>query len=432
MDRGLTGYVDALDALFARTGATSKYGLDRTLAFLDRLGNPHHRMRALHVAGTNGKGSVVAMLYSLLRDKGLSVARYTSPHLIDFRERIVVDDELIAEDFILDFLESWRAPAEELGATFFEITTAMAFHYFDQRKVDVAVIETGLGGRLDATNVIRPIVSGITSISLDHVEYLGSTESQIAAEKAGIFKPEVPSVIGAMSLEARDAILRTAATAGARDVVHASTTFRTSNVNVRAHATEFTMTHGAESKHLSTGLIGKAQAGNASVAMAMLDAAGPEWAVTLDRASIVLPSVKLPGRFQRLGKYILDVAHNPDGMRVLAETLEVVDADRPVTAIVGILNDKNWREMLVHLAPHVDRILLVSPPTAPAQRAWNPAEALAFASASGIEAELADFETAVSLAPNYSGTVLITGSFHTTGDALQLINAKGLHASNLC
>ncbi len=421
MDRGLTGYAEALDALFARTGATSKYGLDRTLAFLDKLGNPHHRIRALHVAGTNGKGSVVALLYALLRDKGLSVGRYTSPHLIDFRERIVIDDEMIAEDFILDFLERWRDPAEELGATFFEITTAMAFHYFDERNVDVAIIETGLGGRLDATNVIRPIVSGITSISIDHIEYLGSTEAQIATEKAGIFKPDVPSVIGAMSLDAREAILSTAARAGVVGVVDATVRFRTSNVKVLTDSTEFTMTHEDASRNMSTGLIGKAQAGNASVALAMLDAAGPEWAVTLDRAGIVLPSVKLQGRFQRLGKYILDVAHNPDGMRVLAETLDLVEAERPVLAIVGILNDKNWREMLVLLAPHVDRLLLVSPPTAPPQRAWNPAEALAFAASMGIEAEIADFETAVLTGPTHSGTVLITGSFHTTGDALQLI-----------
>ncbi len=431
MDRGLTGYIEALDALFARTGATSKYGLDRTLAFLDRLGNPHERMRALHVAGTNGKGSVVAMLYALLRDKGLSVGRYTSPHLIDFRERIVVDEELIAEDYILDFLERWRAPASELGATFFEITTAMAFHYFDERNVDVAVIETGLGGRLDATNVIRPVVSGITSISIDHVEYLGSTEAEIATEKAGIFKQDVPSVIGAMSQAARDAILRTAGRAGAVRVVDAPARFRTSNVNVLANATEFTMTHGGISRDLGTGLIGRAQAGNASVAMAMLDAAGPEWAATLDRAALVLPSVKLPGRFQRLGKYILDVAHNPDGMRVLAETLELVYAERPVAAVVGILNDKNWREMLLLLGPHVDRLLLVSPPTAPPQRAWNPAEALAFARSNGIEAEVSDFEAAVLSAPAQSGTVLITGSFHTTGDALQIIQQPPIAASTL-
>ncbi len=431
MDRGLTGYAEALDALFARTGATSKYGLDRTLAFLGKLGNPHERFRAIHVAGTNGKGSVVALLYALLRDKGLRVGRYTSPHLIDFRERIVVDDEMIAEDFILDFLDRWRGPAEELGATFFEITTAMAFHYFDERKVDVAIIETGLGGRLDATNVIRPIVSGITSISIDHVEYLGSTEAEIATEKAGIFKPDVPSVIGAMSLEAREAILSTAARTGVVGVIDATVMFRTSNVKVLADSTEFTVTHNDASRDMRTGLIGKAQAGNVSVALAMLDAAGPELAVTLDRAGSVLPSVKLPGRFQRLGKYILDVAHNPDGMRVLAETLELVEAERPVLAIVGILNDKNWREMLMLLAPHVDRLLLVSPPTAPPQRAWDPAEALAFAASMGIEAELADFERAVLTAPAQSGTVLITGSFHTTGDALQLIDHSRIAASTL-
>ena len=275
MDRGLTGYGKALESLFSRTGATSKYGLERTIGFLASIGNPHDRIRTFHVAGTNGKGSVVALLYALLRDKGLSVGRYTSPHLVDFRERIVVDDVPVTEEYIISFLDRWQGEAERVGATFFEITTAMAFQHFADRQVDVAVIETGLGGRLDATNVIRPIVAGITSISIDHTEYLGTTEEQIAREKAGIFKPGVQSVIGSMSLNAWAAIVEASTKAGVETVIDATRVYRTRDVTVALDSTSFTMTHDGAERRLSSGLIGSAQAGNAAVAMTMLDAAGP-------------------------------------------------------------------------------------------------------------------------------------------------------------
>ena len=239
MDRGLTPYRDALDALFARTGATSKFGLQRTLDFLEILGNPHDKLKTFHVAGTNGKGSVVATLYALLRSKGFKTGRYTSPHLIDFRERIVVDDQMVDEQYVVDFLAKWSPQAESMGATFFEITTAMAFDYFARQNVDVAVIETGLGGRLDSTNVIVPVASGITSIAIDHTEYLGDTEGQIAREKAGIFKRGVPSVIGQMSNDARVAIYEAAADAGVGAVIDATRLYRTHDVVPRRTGTWF-------------------------------------------------------------------------------------------------------------------------------------------------------------------------------------------------
>ena len=423
MDRGLTGYTQALDALFARTGATSRYGLERTLDFLEVIGNPHDRIRTVHVAGTNGKGSVVAMLYALLRHKGLRVGRYTSPHLLDFRERITVDDKPVSEEYILSFLNRWESDAVRLGATFFEITTAMAFHHFATREVDVAVIETGLGGRLDATNVIKPLVAGITSIAIDHTEFLGNTEESIAREKAGIFKPGIPAVIGEMSREARASILRTAGEAGAPPVVEAKEVYATSNLAVHRDSTRFTLTHAGVSRDIRCGLIGAAHAGNTSVAMTMLDAAGDEFRVSLEQAADVLPGVTLAGRFQRRANYIFDVAHNPDGARVLAETLQSVSVERPVTAIVGILSDKDWRRMIDMLGPHVDRFVFVAPPTAPASRAWDPAHADEYATAKGYSSRVAsDFGDAVISAGRILGTVLVTGSFHTVGDALQLLD----------
>jgi dihydrofolate synthase/folylpolyglutamate synthase len=427
VDSGLTAYRDALDALFARTGATSKFGLQRTRDFLELLGNPHEKLRTFHVAGTNGKGSVVATLYALLRSKGLKTGRYTSPHLIDFRERIVVNDAMIDEMFVVDFLAKWSPRGEEMGATFFEITTAMAFDYFAKQRVDAAVIETGLGGRLDSTNVIHPVASGITSISIDHTEYLGHTEAEISREKAGIFKPGVPSVIGKMSTDARIAVYQTAAEAGVAAVIDATRLFKTRDVHVRRTGTWFTVEQGKESVQMRTGLIGGAQADNAAVALAMLRAAGPPWSVTLEEASAVLPTVHLPGRFQILGKYVLDVAHNPDGMKSLTSTLSHLSMDRPIVAVLGILSDKDWRQMMTILSQAVDEIVLVAPPTAPVSRAWSVEEAYSYAVERGIKARIErDFPRAVTDAAENARTAVITGSFHTVGDALEVLGEKAI------
>ena len=422
MDSGLKSYRAALDDLFARTGSTSKFGLERTLALLELLGNPHQKIRTFHVAGTNGKGSVVATLYALLRSKKLSVGRYMSPHLVDFRERIVVDDAEIGERYILRFLEQWGPQAEQLGATFFEITTALAFDYFSSRDVDVAVIETGLGGRLDSTNVITPVVAGITSISIDHTEYLGKTEEEIAREKAGIFKAGVPSVIGDMSANARAAIYHSAAQRGVATVVDATRLYKASDVVVAADGTSFSVEHAEESTRLKTGLVGATQASNAIVALSMLRAAGTPWSVTLDDAAKVLPSVKLPGRFQQVGRYVLDVAHNPDGIRSLVETLWTVQPTRPIAAVLGVLKDKDWKKMISVLAGVADRIVLVEPPSAPPDRAWDVSAALAFAQSSGFPATIeSNFDAAINDAGSNGGTVVVTGSFHTVGGALHVI-----------
>ena len=169
-------YQEALQYLFARTTGKSKFGLERTRALLAALGNPQDRIPCFHVAGTNGKGSVCATLEALLRARGLRTAKYTSPHLVDFRERFVIDGVAVDPAYIVDFITTRTAAAERI-----EATTAMAFQYFAESGVDVAVIETGLGGRLDSTNVVRPLVAGVTSIGIDHVEYLGDTREAIAA-----------------------------------------------------------------------------------------------------------------------------------------------------------------------------------------------------------------------------------------------------------
>lgn len=196
-------------------GAAYKEGLANTIAIDNHLGNPHRKFRTIHVAGTNGKGSTSHTLAAILQEAGYKVGLYTSPHLIDFRERIRVNGIPASKQFVIDFVERERGFFEPLSPSFFELTTAMAFTYFAQEQVDVAIIEVGLGGRLDCTNIITPDLCVITNISLDHTQFLGSTTTDIASEKAGIIKPGIPVVIGEATPETRKIFTKKAAEEGA-------------------------------------------------------------------------------------------------------------------------------------------------------------------------------------------------------------------------
>ena len=417
----LTGraYRAALDALFARTTGQWKLGLERVEALLAELGDPHRRVRALHVAGTNGKGSVCAALETVLRARGLRVAKYTSPHLVEFRERFLIDGVPVSEAAIVEFLARWTPTVERLGATFFEATTAMGFQLFAESGVDVVVLETGLGGRLDATNVVTPLVSGITGIALDHTEWLGTTREQIAPEKAGICKPGVPAVIGEPDPGIRDVLTREATRRGATPIRVVAEEGRASAVQVGPEGTRFRWERRDGPLDVTMGLPGRHQANNAMVALTMLDALPAPWRVPLREGAGLLAGVRLAGRFSRSGPWIFDVAHNPDGAGVTAATLAATAPDGPVVALVSVLGDKDWRGMLRALAGVVDRFIVTNAPTAPASRAWVATEALAFAQAQGWTAELeADFDAALRLAPTRGRTVLVTGSFHTVGDAM--------------
>lgn len=194
--------------MFHKVGAVAyKEGLDNTLALDSHFGHPHRTFRTIHVAGTNGKGSCSHTLAAILQAEGYSVGLYTSPHLVSFRERIKVNGEPVSEDYVVRFVENERQFFEPLHPSFFELTTALAFKYFADRHVDIAVIEVGLGGRLDCTNIISPVLSVITNISLDHTQFLGNTHAKIAAEKAGIIKPNTPVVIGEYTDETRDVFM---------------------------------------------------------------------------------------------------------------------------------------------------------------------------------------------------------------------------------
>ncbi|HEX2778806.1 MAG TPA: folylpolyglutamate synthase/dihydrofolate synthase family protein [Gemmatimonadaceae bacterium] len=428
MDIALSEYRAAVDALFARTAGGVKPGLERTEAILEAVGAPHRRLRVFHVAGTNGKGSVCATLDAILRAKGLRVGRYTSPHLVDFRERILVDGQPIGEVEVTRWLREQQRLIERLEATFFEATTALAFAHFDHAAVDVAVVETGLGGRLDSTNVVaRPLAAIVTSIGLDHTDLLGDTLAKIAIEKAGIFKPGAPAVVGEGDAEIAELLATQAIARGALAVHRGGRDWRLADVRVSPSATSFTLERGGAVERLSTPLLGEHQAQNTAVAIAALHAAGPAWAPTRAELQRGLAQVRLPGRYQRVATTIFDVAHNPAGAAVLAHTLRESTPARPVVTALAVLSDKDWRGIMRELAAVSDRFVLTTAPTAPPARLWDPEAALAFAREHGWQATVVrDFDRALEEAARDAGTRVITGSFHTVGDAMARLQVDPL------
>jgi len=419
VDVALNRYQDALDYLYARTTGSFKFGLERTVALLHEFGDPHASFPSLHIAGTNGKGSSVATAEALLRGRGMRVAKYTSPHLVDFRERVVVNGAPIPEDDVLDFVSRHTPLVERLGASFFEATTVMAFDYFARANVDVAIIETGLGGRLDSTNVITPIAAGVASIGLDHTEYLGSTLDEIATEKAGIFKPGRPAVIGELDAHVRAVLASEARRHGAIPIRSVADECSISDIGVEDGGTSFTLRALGDERRLTTPLAGRHQASNTAFTLLLLASAGAPYATSLAEAERHLGAVRVPGRFQHVGDCVFDVAHNADGAAVLALTLRSVNPPRPVTALVSVLRDKDWRQMMRVLHPVVDHFVLTIAPTAPDNRVWDLDEVAQFAKDERLGAEvIRDFDRALQRAREHGGTTLVTGSFHTVGDAM--------------
>jgi dihydrofolate synthase/folylpolyglutamate synthase len=421
VDDLLKSYSAAIEELFARTASGIKPGLGRTEALLEKLGFPHRQLTAIHVAGTNGKGSVVATAEALLRWRGLRVGRYTSPHLIDFRERITVDGIPITEEAVLEFLERWIPSAEKIGATFFELTTAMAFDWFVKQKVDVGVVETGLGGRLDSTNVLTPRVATVTSVGLDHTELLGDTLESIAREKAGIFKAGLPAVIGEQSPPVRSILETCARHVGARPIVMIDEAGTIEDIEISSRGTTYTPHQGSPRVRITTPLIGAHQARNTAVGLTTVSLLGEKYVLPASEISSALSSVFLPGRFQLHGKIIFDVAHNPAGARTIAETIRALDPPKPRTALIAVLADKDWRGIVRELGPVVDRFLF----TNAADRKWNPGEARAFALSEGFDADVEpDLDAAISRGDQRSETLLVTGSFHTVGDAMSRLQVS--------
>jgi dihydrofolate synthase / folylpolyglutamate synthase len=401
-------YDEALSFLFPRT-TTIKFGLGTTRALLKALGSPHEVLPSVHVGGTNGKGSVCTLVAAALQEAGWRVGLYTSPHLISFRERIQVNGVPISEEAVALWTSRLLSPILERKATFFEASTALAFADFAARGAEVAVVEVGLGGRLDSTNVVHPLVSGITKIARDHMKYLGDSLELIACEKAGIAKPGVPFVVGETDPGLVDVLRREAGRAVRRADGQA-------DADVRVLPPEYEWCG-------PLSLAGPHQRRNAAVAHGILAALPAPYRPTQEQLERAFGTVRVPGRLDRRGRWLFDVAHNVDGVRSLVTALEVMHPARPLHALVSILGDKEWAEMLVQLDRVADRGFLTIAPTAAARgwdiewlRRWlrDPRRPPAHAEWTLIP----DFREAISRVQEGAGTMLVTGSFHTVGDVM--------------
>ncbi|MBZ4191921.1 bifunctional folylpolyglutamate synthase/dihydrofolate synthase [Niabella beijingensis] len=349
--------------MFSRIGAAAiKNGLDNIRALCMALGDPQTRMRFIHVAGTNGKGSVSHMLASALQVQGYKTGLYTSPHLVDFRERVKINGKMISEQAIVDFVEKIQPVIEALQPSFFEITVALAFDHFAKEAADIAVIETGLGGRLDSTNIIQPELSVITNIGFDHVQLLGDTLAKIAAEKAGIIKAGVPVVIGETHPETAS-VFRDKATTEQASLSFADKVFHIENWSYQEEVLVAEVSRNAAIDHYryELDLSGAYQIKNLLTvleACRQLKLAG--WA--LDDAAIakgIAHTRKLSGlhgrweTIQRDPKIVLDVAHNEDGMRQVLNQLELVPY-RKLHLVLGMVKDKDVDAVLALLPAAAD------------------------------------------------------------------------------
>jgi len=420
---------DPLSYLFGLGQFGIKFGLDNMFAIVGRLGHPERSFRSVHIAGTNGKGSVTAMIDAGLRAAGHRSGRYTSPHLVDLTERFVIDGRPVAADKMVAAVADVRSVIEQLLAegvlqahpTFFEVTTAVAFELFRRAGVETAVLEVGLGGRLDATNVIEPVATAITSIAYDHQQYLGSTLTEIAREKAGIIKPRVPVVVGDVEPQVLAAIAEIARARGAPLIRAADG----ATVTRRPAATIGLRTPARDYGDVTIGLPGAHQIGNALVAvriLELLDSQGIAVPAGAVRSALARPS--WPGRLdlRRLadGREILfDAAHNPAGAAALASYLREVEPGRLPLVFAG-MHDKDLDGMLRTLLPVVGPLVVTR---ASNRRSADPERlvdlARRIAPDTSVTVAASPIE-ALDLAWRTSRRIIVAGSIFLLGDVMKV------------
>jgi dihydrofolate synthase/folylpolyglutamate synthase len=403
--------VDPLSYLFSLEQFGIKFGLDNISTLVARLGHPEGAFQSVHIAGTNGKGSVTAMVDAALRAAGHRSARYTSPHMVDLTERFVIDGRPVSQDALAAVVADLRCVVDALieehrlaaPPTFFEVTTAAAFELFRRAGVAVAVCEVGLGGRLDATNVLLPVATAITSIALDHERYLGSTIEEIAFEKAGIIKPGIPVVIGELPPEAGEVVERIAGERGA-DVIRAST---------------------ADARGFALGLRGEHQVGNAAVAVKLLEALDAR-GVAIPREAVAqgLAQPGWPGRLDHRTladgrELLLDAAHNPAGAAALASYLTAEGGERR-PLVFAAMRDKDSSGMFDALLPAVSHLILTRATNA---RSADPAALEVQARAiSTLPVSIAPSPAeALEIAWRESPRIVVAGSIFLLGDVLKQV-----------
>jgi dihydrofolate synthase/folylpolyglutamate synthase len=424
----MESYAQCLKTLFSLHRFGIKLGLDVITQILSGLGNPQTAYRTIHVAGTNGKGSVASMLTGMLQAAGYTVGLYTSPHLVHFNERIRINGRPVTDPEIVDAYRAIRRVQKgDREPTFFEFTTAMALHLFKQHQVDWAVVETGMGGRLDATNLLAPELGIITNISLEHKGYLGNTIAAITYEKAGIIKPDTPVVTGVQQPSAVAVVTERAAKLKA-PCFRMGRDFRCR----RLPSGRFTYT-GLDHRwrDLATNLLGRHQVDNAALALAAAEILMRK-GVAIDESHVrhALEHTYWPGRLETVCQeplIILDGAHNLMAARNLGRYLEETYPDLEIIMVAGILDDKPAEEMLAALLPVCRRAVI----TAPTIGRAIPSEELARIARKFVDEvdEIPTVDRAVARALQVveSGQVIvIAGSLYVVGEAMQTLQRMGL------
>ena len=400
MPRPPVKYTEALAWLYSLQRFGIKLGLENIQRLIRELDVDLSNSRVIHVAGTNGKGSVCAMIDSICRTQKYRTGLFISPHLVTFRERIRVNGKMISENEVAAGLTNIRKLVADWDPhpTFFEIATARALKHFAEAKIEIVILETGLGGRLDATNAIQSDVAVITPIALDHEKWLGDSLEKIASEKAGIIKPRMP-VVSAPQLPEAETVIRARAAECDAPLRFVDEAYDKSPIALR----------------------GEHQKLNAAVAIAAIGAAKIE----IDESAIArgLATVEWPGRFQCWDKRtIIDGAHNPSAAKILADTWREIFGDERATLILAILSDKDLRKICKELTPIADSILL---PKIQSERAVHPAELQKIFRDLGLNSEIfVSFGEALAKGRERAAPMLITGSLHFAGEALALLQGK--------
>jgi dihydrofolate synthase/folylpolyglutamate synthase len=425
-------YETTLEHLFRLERFGIKLGLENVRQLLSLLGDPHRGLRVLHVTGTNGKGSVCAYAASALRAAGYRVGLYTSPHLIRFNERIRVDGEPIADDDVLRLWSGMQPAIQAMTAhraidhpTFFEVTTAMAFQYFRERAVDVAVLEVGMGGRMDATNVVDGLVSVVTRVDLEHTEHLGKTVERIAREKAGIIKRSSRAVTVAQEalpvIETRCREVHAPLSVLGRDIHTQRLGFDLTGQTIRVRGPFGVL-------EVRTPLLGSFQAENVALAVAALAELRDQGIEIADGAiRDGIAATRWPARFDRVREVptvIVDGAHNAPAARALGSAFRELFPDRKAILVVGILNDKDLVGMALALGPLASRVFACRPQTPRAYPVEDVAAAFrAYAEATAVPRVGQAIDASLAAAAP-DDVLLITGSIYTAGEALDRLGVR--------
>lgn len=402
-------------------------GLETIGKILETLGDPHKSFKCIHVAGTNGKGSIASALASILHTSGYKTGLYTSPHLVRFNERICINNEPVSDEDVINSYEKVKKVQEKAdrSLTFFEYTTAMAFYEFGRQKVDWAVIETGMGGRLDATNIIEPSISIISNLSIEHTTYLGNTIAQIAEEKGGIIKENTPVVTGVRQKDAVS-ILKKIAQDKSAPFYHFSEDFKVE----RTQEQRFNY-FGIENvwRDMQTGLQGSYQVDNAALVLATCEILGQSEAdLPLQCIKDGLEQNKWPGRLEIVSTspfVVIDGAHNLDAAENLAKYLSENLSDRKLTLVVGILDDKPYTAILQSLLPVCNRVIITQPKI---DRSLVPEKLSLIAKEMVSDVKIiADVAEAVKYAIETSSpedAVCIGGSLYVVGEAKEALDSE--------